>query len=332
MGVNSGKIPFGHTKSKYVKIIITAVIVIVTLVHVISDYQRFEKVQRAIDSADGMFSVHYIDIGQGDATLLRSPSGKFMLIDCGPTSSSGYLVKYLYDMGVERLDYLLITHPHEDHFGGAFSVMEHFEIEELIIHEDFAETYPYDKYIRMADDYGYDVVLTAVGDHFEFGGCAEFEIIGPEKTDADDLNESSLCFRVVYENTAFMFTGDAEDHTESSLLSSGKPLKSNVLKAGHHGSSTSNTVNFVNAVSPEYAVVSCGKNNDYGHPHRETVRIFENAGIKMLRTDEKENIVFVSDGKEVTYLEHFFEYGGAFAYKASADKSSMLDKYLDSWF
>lgn len=332
MGLNSGKTLFGHTKSKYVKLIVAAVIVVISLVYVYKDYKSFEKVQRAVDSADGMFSVHYIDIGQGDATLLRSPSGKFMLIDCGPTGSSEYLVKYLYDMGVERLDYVLITHPHDDHFGGVYSVMEHFEIEELVIHEDFAETYPYDKYIRMADDYGYDVVLTSVGDKFEFGGCAEFEIIGPARTDADDLNESSLCFRVVYEDTAFMFTGDAEFETERSLLLTGKPLKANVLQAGHHGSSTSNTVDFVKAVNPEYAVVSCAKNNDYGHPHRETVRIFENEGIKMLRTDVKGSIVFVSDGKEVTYLENFFEYGGAFTDKAAMGKVSMPDKYLDHVF
>lgn len=296
----NGRTLFGDIKNKKIKILISVIFAVIVIITVISEYHDFDLSRRASDGAEGLFSVHFIDVGQGDSALLKSPDGRFMLIDCGPVESSAYLVKYLMDVGVEKLDYLLISHPHSDHYGSCTQIMKKFDVDAIILHEDFAYDYPYDKYIRNAKKNGTEVILTKVGDSFVFDGCADFEIIGPEYTDADDLNESSLCFRVVYEDTAFMFTGDAEQRTESYMLSGGKPLKADVLKAGHHGSSTSNSREFVTAVNPEWAVVSCAEKNDYGHPHREVVALFNELDIEMLKTHRDGNIVFVSDGKKVS--------------------------------
>ncbi len=303
MNFSKGKFMSGRRKSGYTKLTVCIVFIVVVLFSVYNDYRNRKLVQEAVEQLDGYFSVHYIDVGQGDATLLRSPDGEFMLVDCGPTSSSDYLVKYLWDMGVDELEYLIITHPHEDHYGGAEQIMENFPVEGLILHRDFASVYPYDDFIDTAEDNNTEIILVERGDSFTFDNCSSFEIISPKKADMRDFNESSLCFRVVYEDTAFMFTADAERASERYMLSTGKPLEAQVLKAGHHGSSSSNMKSFVKAVSPEYAVVSCAKNNDYGHPHKETVSVFDELDVEMLVTYEDGSVVFLSDGKNVVYNE-----------------------------
>lgn len=305
MNFSKGKFMSAKRKSAYTKLTVCIVFVVVILFSVFNDYRNSKAIQEAVAKLDGYFSVHYIDVGQGDATLLRSPDGDFMLIDCGPTSSSDYLTKYLWDMGVDELEYLIITHPHEDHYGGAEQIMENFPVEGLILHRDFANVYPYDDFIDIANDKNTEVILVQKGDSFSFDDCSDFEIISPEKADIRDFNQSSLSFRVVYGDTAFMFTGDSERPNERYMLSSGKPLEAQVLKAGHHGSSSSNMKSFVKAVSPEYAVVSCEKDNSYGHPHRETVSVFDELDVEMLVTYEDGSIIFLSDGEGITYDEKF---------------------------
>lgn len=305
MSFSKGKFMSNSRKSRYTKIAVCIIFVVIILFNVYNDYKNSKTAKESVAKLDGYFSVHFIDVGQGDATLLRSPDGEFMLIDCGPTSSSDYLVKYLLDMGVDELEYLVITHPHEDHYGGAELVLEEIPVEGLILHRDFASVYPYDELIDEAKDNDTEIILVELGDSFTFDDCSSFEIISPQKADIRDFNQSSLSFRVVYGDTAFMFTGDSERANERFMLSSGKPLQAQVLKAAHHGSSSSNMKSFVKAVSPEYAVISCGKDNSYGHPHKETVAVFDELDIEMLVTYEIGSIVFLSDGKNIIYDQEF---------------------------
>lgn len=323
------KIPTKHARSKLTKVVVAVIFVIALIVKLYDGFVDYEKAYNAIARADGLFSVHYIDVGQGDATLVRSPDGEFMLIDCGPTSESEYLVKYLKSCGVDSLEYLLITHPHEDHYGGASEVIASFPVESFIIHEDFADEYPYDRFIYMLENNGFgvdtEIVLTSLGETYEFADCADFEIISPAETD-DDLNEASLAFNLKFGKTSFMFTGDAEKGSERKMLSGGYDLSASVLQAGHHGSSTSNTANFLEAVSPEYVVVSCGKDNSYGHPHKSAVENFDAVGAEILRTDILGDIVITCDGKSVTYVEDFFNQ--ADESRPTENKTSRFDVFV----
>lgn len=327
-----GNVPSKALKAKYTKILAAAAIVVYLAVSVFSDFSSFEKAYTAISRADGLFSVHFIDVGQGDASLLRSPDGKYMLVDCGTSSESDYLVKYLKNCGVETLEYLIITHPHEDHYGGAGDVIAEFPIENFVIHEDFADTYPYDRFINMLENssFGIDteIIETHLGETYEFADCAEFEIISPVQT-GSDLNESSLCFKVEFGKTSFMFTGDAEKGSEKKMLSAGYDLSADILQAGHHGSSTSNSSAFVEAVNPEYVIVSCGKDNSYGHPHKEALEHFAETGAEVLRTDELGDIVFTSDGASVEYAEDFFDSDGGSSSKA---QGNVFLAYIKSLF
>lgn len=302
--------PTKKIKSKITLIVLLIVAVVITLSDAYEDYRSFEKAKQAISQTNGLFSAHFIDVGQGDSTLLATPDGKYMLIDCGPTDSSDYVVKYLDNIGVDKLEYLVISHPHEDHYGGAEAVLQNFEVENLIVHKEFVCEYPYDMLINEfgdnPDNEDLEVFFAEAGDSYDFSDCAEFMIIAPEKPDKQNLNNASICLKVIFGSTAFLFTGDAEKSVEKEMIGSSYNLSADVFKAAHHGSSTSNIKTFIEQINPKFAVVSCEKENDYGHPHKETLDTFKNYGVTVLRTDEISDIIISSDGEDVRYIENIF--------------------------
>ena len=299
--------PNGITRNKTLKALVLVCALAYALFTFLHDKNAHEGYLDAFRTADGYFSAYFIDVGQGDATLLVAPNGESMLIDCGPTASAEYLVKYMNDVGVERLEYLIITHPHEDHYGGATEVLDSFPVEKLLIQGDSTEIYPFDRLSYMAEHNRFDEPTEVIGAHrddrYIFADAAEFYILAPEKIDPDDANESSLAIKLVYGETSFLFTGDAEKGSERQMLADGYNLKADVFSAGHHGSSTSNSDGFIAAVSPTYAVISCAKGNSYGHPHKKTLATFQKYGVTVLRTDEQGSIVLLSDGRRVWPLE-----------------------------
>lgn len=304
-----GYYPTKKIRTKTTAIIAAVVIIITAAVNVYTDYERFVRARQAVLMTNGLFSAHFIDVGQADATLLRSPDGEFMLVDCGTTDSAEYLIKYLEYIGVDSLEYLLITHPHEDHYGGAERVINSYPVENFIIGDGFEDTYPFDKYIDMLEENNFGeetkIIHANINDKFDFADCADFMIISPKRADYEDLNESSLCLKLIFGNTSFLFTGDAEKSSEKAMLASGYDLRADVFQAGHHGSSTSNTLSFVEAVNPVYAVISCEKDNEYGHPHTEALENLKSVGAQILRTDTISDIVITSDGTTVRYEEYF---------------------------
>lgn len=329
-----GYYPTKRIRSKTTAIIAAVVIIITAAVNVYTDYGRFVRARQAVLQTNGLFSAHFIDVGQGDATLLRSPDGEFMLIDCGPTDSSEYLIKYLEYIGVDSLQYLLITHPHEDHYGGAERVIESYPVENFIIGYGFEDEYPFDKYIQMLEENSFgedtEIIQAKVNDEFDFADCADFMIISPKKADYDDLNESSVCLKLIFGNTSFLFTGDAEKGSERAMLSAGYDLRCDVFKAGHHGSSTSNTLSFVESANPVYAVISCEKDNEYGHPHKETLENLESVGAQTLRTDTISDIVITSDGTAVRYEEYFGTDKSQESDSGSKNGQNMVFEYIKS--
>lgn len=242
--------------------------------------------------------VHYIDVGQGSATLLKS-GRHAMLIDTGDSDQGTKIQLYLTKQGVENLDYLVLTHPDADHIGGAPVIITKFGIGQLFL-SNYEKDNKTTQKVRDAMQYkGLTASDCQVGDTFALGN-ASFTILAPVKEYADS-NNASIALMVQNGNNRFLFTGDCEAEAEADLIASGADLSADVYLAGHHGSDTASSQAFMDAVSPTYAVISCGEGNSYGHPHAEVLNRFRSMGIQVFRTDEQGSVVAESDGTGITW-------------------------------
>ena len=243
-------------------------------------------------------SVHYIDVGQADCALLEC-GGQYMIIDGGNVDDSDLVVTYLQDQGVEQLHTVVCTHAHEDHVGGLAAVLAVYPTEQILSPTRTYSSACFDDFLYYADQQDITITIPDPGDSFYLGN-AEVTVLGPVKSYADP-NNTSIVVKVEFGDTSFLFTGDMEKDAETDMLDYGMDVSADVLKVGHHGSSTSTGYRFLYEVDPEYAVISVGTDNTYGHPHRETVAILADAGVPMLRTDELGTILAVTDGSEITF-------------------------------
>ncbi len=243
--------------------------------------------------------IHYIDVGQGDSILIQI-NGKNMLIDAGPRSSSDKLLKYLNTMGVKKLDVILATHPHEDHIGSMASVIKNFDLGDFYAPKITSNTKTFENMITALKDKNKKINVAKAGVKINLDNKINCELIAPNSSSYDNINNYSAVLKLTYNNTAFLFTGDAEKVSEKEILQKNFDVKADVLKLGHHGSSTSSSKEFLEKVSPKYAIISCGKNNDYGHPHKETLSEMKKRNIKIYRTDLDGNIILISDGKNIS--------------------------------
>lgn len=242
--------------------------------------------------------VHYIDVGQGSATLLKS-GRHAMLIDTGDSDQGTKIQLYLTKQGVENLDYLVLTHPDADHIGGAPVIITKFGIGQLFL-SNYEKDNKTTQKVRDAMQYkGLTASDCQVGDTYTLGN-ASFTILAPVKEYADS-NNASIALMVQNGNNRFLFTGDCEAEAEADLIASGADLSADVYLAGHHGSDTASSQAFMDAVSPTYAVISCGEGNSYGHPHAEVLNRFRSMGIQVFRTDEQGSVIAESDGTGITW-------------------------------
>ena len=242
--------------------------------------------------------VHYIDVGQGSATLLKS-GRHAMLIDTGDSDQGTKIQLYLTKQGVENLDYLVLTHPDADHIGGAPVIITKFGIGQLFL-SNYEKDNKTTQKVRDAMQYkGLTASDCQVGDTYTLGN-ASFTILAPVKEYADS-NNASIALMVQNGNNRFLFTGDCEAEAEADLIASGADLSADVYLAGHHGSDTASSQAFMDAVSPSYAVISCGEGNSYGHPHAEVLNRFRSMGIQVFRTDEQGSVIAESDGTGITW-------------------------------
>ncbi|MBQ8577711.1 MAG: MBL fold metallo-hydrolase [Clostridia bacterium] len=242
-------------------------------------------------------TVHFIDVGQGDAAYIELPTGETVLIDAGTNASEDALLAYLDRYDCDTIDYAVFTHPHEDHIGGADKVLGRYHVNNVLLPDADATSSTYEKMLDGIADSGAAVMLAEVGDTYSVGE-AVIRILGPTDPSDDDLNNASIVLRLEYKDVSFVFTGDAEKSSEKSILAEvgATLLDADVLKVGHHGSNTSSSSDFLDAVSPAVAVISCGENNEYGHPHKETVNALTERGVKQFRTDELGSIRIYTDG------------------------------------
>ena len=256
-------------------------------------------------SNEGYLRVHFIDVGQGDSILIQAGE-QAMLVDAGTNESGSVVTEYLRSLNITKLDYLIGTHPHEDHIGGLDDVIHSFEIGTVIMPDVSHTTQTYEDVLDALLEKNLTVTAPHPGDTYSIGD-ASFTVLSPlaaiaeQAAENGDLNNLSVGIRLVYGSNAFVLCGDAESDSEEAMVESGLDLKADVLKAGHHGSSTSTSDAFLAAVNPDYAVISCGKDNSYGHPHQETMDKLNAADISIFRTDEQGTVVAVSDGSSITW-------------------------------
>lgn len=254
-----------------------------------------------VPADSSQLAVHYIDVGQADAALVVC-GGEAMMIDGGNKDDSSLIAAYLKEQGVDRLKYVICSHAHEDHVGGLAAALSVAEAEHVYAPKTEADTQAYKNFKKKAKEQKVKIEHPRPGDRVPLGS-AEVEFIAPVKEDGEEeeLNNTSIVLKITHGENSFLFTGDAEREEESDILSLNTDIRSNVLKVGHHGSNSSSTYSFLREVMPQYAVVSVGKDNSYGHPSDKVISRLEDAGVQVLRTDKSGHIVFVSDGENITY-------------------------------
>ena len=254
--------------------------------------------------------VHILDVGQADCILIQGPE-KVLVIDGGESGDASTIIQYLQKQGVERIDYYLNTHPHSDHYGGITQVMQAIPTGEFFPHpvpeEHTPTTRSYQKLIQYLLDSKTKTTVLDPGDTLDLGGGAVLTILAPLEG-YEDMNNNSLVGRLTFGERAFLFTGDAEKKSEKAILESGVELSADVYSIPHHGSNTGMTQKFLDQVKPQYATISVGKDNDYGHPHRDTIQRLSEGEVPCLRTDLLGNIVFETDGKTLSLSTDRGEY------------------------
>ncbi|MGM9601000.1 MAG: MBL fold metallo-hydrolase [Faecousia sp.] len=252
-----------------------------------------------IPPEDSFFEVHYIDVEQGDCSLIICDNHA-MLIDGGEASESSKVYAYLKAHEVSHLDYIVATHAHSDHIGGLSGALNFATVGTAYCPVTSYDSKTFDSFAKYLGKQGVAITLPVAGEIFELGS-ASVQILGPQKN-YDDPNDTSIVLKVTYGETSFIFTGDAERTSEADMLEAGYDLGATVLKVGHHGSNTSTSYPFLREVMPEYAVIQVGKDNSYGHPTEDTLSRLRDAGVKVYRNDLQGTIVCTSDGKTVEFV------------------------------
>lgn len=246
---------------------------------------------------------HFIDVGQGDSSLIITPKGNTILIDAGDEAHAKKVVSYIREQGIEKLDLVIATHPDADHIGGMDKVIKNFDIDVFAMPDVSAKTNQYKQIQRELKAKKMRATRLYQGDEVQIDDDIDFEILSPVKGKKyDDTNEYSIVAKIVYKDTSFILMGDATIENEVDIINNVPDIDIDVLKLGHHGSSTSSSDYFITKTSPNIAIISCGKNNKYGHPHQEVMRVLKKHGVTPYRTDEMGDIVITSDGKEIKYI------------------------------
>lgn len=254
---------------------------------------------------DGELTVAFLDVGQGDGIFIETPDGVQVLIDGGPDATVLRELGGVMGVGDRSIDVVIGTHPDKDHVAGLVDVLSRYQVAQVIRTENVNDTAPSEAFDMAVEDEGMNVSYARAGQVWQLGASTTLTILSPASNPKDwESNAASIVSLLRYGNTEFLLTGDAGEGTELFLVEQyGDLLESDVLKLGHHGSRTSTSEVFLETVQPQYAVVSAGKDNEYGHPHEEVVERVGAVGATLVSTAEKSTLVFHSDGKRVWQVE-----------------------------
>lgn len=256
----------------------------------------------AVTHTGSDLQVYYIDVGQADCSLTILPNNKTMLIDAGNNEDGQMLVNTFKSMGITKIDYLIGTHPHEDHIGGLDNIIKNFDIGEIYMPEKSSDSMTFEDVVNAIYSKQLKITKPVPGTNIYQDENTTIKILAPISDAGNDLNNHSIVIRMDYINNSFLFTGDAETKVENEILSKGYNVDVDVLKVGHHGSDTSSSTNFLKKVTPKYAIIQVGENNEYGHPHNETINKLKNFGATIYRNDLNGTIKVTSNGKTITVV------------------------------
>lgn len=252
-----------------------------------------------------ILEVEYLCIGQADANLIILPNSEVMLIDAGSNKTADNLSDYIKSKGISCIDYLVATHPHEDHIGGLDTIINDFDIGEIYMPKlpssQIPTTKTYEDVLKSIKNKNLKInrgksdmcILESESDDLTIN------FLAPNSEEYEKINNYSIVTKIIFGKTSFLFMGDAEEESEKEILSQTKNLSADVLKCGHHGSKTSSTLDFLKQLCPLYAVIECGLNNSYGHPSKQTIKNLENLGTTIFRTDTQNTIKAESDGENI---------------------------------
>ncbi|SCN22307.1 ComEC family competence protein [Clostridium sp. N3C] len=242
-----------------------------------------------------VLKIHFIDVGQGDATLIEL-HGYNILIDAGPNSSARNLISYLKEINIKSIDYIIATHPDEDHIGGMDEVLRNFKVKILYAPKVIKNTEAFNSMIKELKNKNLKINVPYKDMKLDLGEESNLTFLTPIEYGGDNDNNLSLVAKINFKEISAIFMADCETEVERQLLKDSHTLEANIIKLGHHGSKSSTSTAFLKKVDPDYAIISCGKNNKYGHPHKETIDKLDNLNIKYFRTDIDGNITIRSDG------------------------------------
>ncbi|WP_333861259.1 ComEC/Rec2 family competence protein [Clostridium sp.] len=283
----------------YIKKYFNIIVLLISITFLISGCVDLKSSQTSNSSTNSSeFVVHYIDIGQGDSELIQI-NNKNLLIDAGPTKNTNKLLSYLNSINIKKLDYVIATHPDEDHIGGMSTIIDTYPIGKFYAPKKTVTTRTFENMITELKSKNMKINVPTAGMHLDLDENTKAEIIAPNNNNYEDTNNYSIVLKISYGNTKFLFTGDAEKLSEKEILDKNYDISSNVLKVGHHGSSNSTSDEFLDKISPEIAIISCGENNKYGHPHKETLRKLKKRNIRIYRTDIDGTIILTSNGRDI---------------------------------
>lgn len=244
--------------------------------------------------------VHFIDVGQGDSILIKKGSVS-MLIDAGDNGTGNLVVDYVKNQGVKELKYVIGTHPHSDHIGGLDDVINNFQVEKIIMPNLVSNTKTFEDVLDSIGNKGLKITKAVSGNTYDLNG-ATLTILAPNKDKYQETNNYSVVVKVSYGDTSYIFTGDAEVLSEKEILDNYLfKLRADVLKLGHHGSTTSTSQDFLDAINPTYGVITVGVDNRYNHPDKEILDRLESNNINVYRTDLHGTIISYSDGKNIEF-------------------------------
>ena len=249
--------------------------------------ETFKETENTLD-------ITYLDVGQADSILIQN-EGHNMLIDAGNNEDGPLLVQYFKEQNITKFDYLITTHPHEDHIGGMDDIINNFDIEKIYMPDVTTTTKTFLDVLKAIEKKNMTYDVPNINQNFTLGNTL-FQVIYTGN-DKKNLNNSSIILKATFKNTSYLFTGDATSEVEKKILN--KDIQATVLKVGHHGSKYSTTTDFLNKVNPKYAIISVGKNNSYNHPNQVTINKLEKKNIEIHRTDQEGSIFLKSDGKTI---------------------------------